>query len=298
MIGFLILVVFVNAGITKYLEGKERPSGNNWKQELMAENESLKQESDGVQIMTPSMKEFIHKQVAVNEYRIKNDLPPASKSTVWTFINDSAGLIPFAGLFVLIIAAGIVANEFSWGTIKVLLVKPYKRWKILLSKYIAVNLFLLLMLIVLFVFSGIAGAVLFGTGEAAANVHLAYVNGRVEEQSLFLYLIKSYAFSSLSIFLLVAMAFMISAVFRSSALAIGLSVFLLFTGGTITNLLASKFEWAKYSLFANTNLMQYVDGLPMVESMTMKFSVIILLIYFSLFHILAFAFFTRRDIAA
>ncbi|RWR12898.1 ABC transporter permease [Siminovitchia fortis] len=298
MIGFLILIVFVNAGITKYLEGKERPSGNNWKQELMAENESLKQESDGVQIMTPSMKEFIHKQVAVNEYRIKNDLPPVSKSTVWTFINDSAGLIPFAGLFVLIIAAGIVANEFSWGTIKVLLVKPYKRWKILLSKYIAVNLFLLLMLIVLFVFSGIAGAVLFGTGEAAANVHLAYVNGRVEEQSLFLYLIKSYAFSSLSIFLLVAMAFMISAVFRSSALAIGLSVFLLFTGGTITNLLASKFEWAKYSLFANTNLMQYVDGLPMVESMTMKFSVIILLIYFSLFHISAFAFFTRRDIAA
>ncbi|WP_144461334.1 ABC transporter permease [Siminovitchia fortis] len=298
MIGFLILVVFVNAGITKYLEGKERPSGNDWKQELMAENESLKQESDGVQIMTPSMKEFIHKQVAVNEYRIKNDLPPASKSTVWTFINDSAGLIPLAGLFVLIIAAGIVANEFSWGTIKVLLVKPYKRWKILLSKYIAVNLFLLLMLILLFVFSGIAGAVLFGTGEAAANVHLAYVNGRVEEQSLFLYLIKSYAFSSLSIFLLAAMAFMISAVFRSSALAIGLSVFLLFTGGTITNLLASKFEWAKYSLFANTNLMQYVDGLPMVDSMTMKFSVIILLVYFSIFHILAFAFFTRRDIAA
>ncbi|WP_145453457.1 ABC transporter permease subunit, partial [Staphylococcus epidermidis] len=71
----------------------------------------------------------------------------------------SAGLIPLAGLFVLIIAAGIVANEFSWGTIKVLLVKPYKRWKILLSKYIAVNLFLLLMLILLFVFSGIAGAV-------------------------------------------------------------------------------------------------------------------------------------------
>ncbi|GIN92114.1 ABC transporter permease [Siminovitchia terrae] len=298
MIGFLILIVFVNAGMTKYLEGKEKASGKDWKQELIAENESMKQEAEGVKVMPPSLKEFYDTETAINEYRIKNDLPPASESTVWTFINDSTGLISFAGLFVLIIAAGIVANEFSWGTIKVLLVKPYKRWKILLSKYIAVNLFLLLMLTVLFVFSGLVGAVLFGTGEASGNVHLAYVGGRVEEQSLFLYLIKSYAFNSLSIFLLAAMAFMISAVFRNSALAIGLSVFLLFTGGTITNLLASKFEWAKYSLFANTNLMQYVDGMPLVESMTMKFSIIILLIYFSFFHILAFSFFTKRDIAS
>ncbi len=298
MIGLLILILIANAGMTKYFEGKEKLSGNDWKQELMAENESLQQESEDVQIMTPSMKEFIHKQVAVNEYRIKNNIPPASGNTVWTFINDSTVLISFAGLFVLIIAAGIVANEFSWGTIKVLLVKPYKRWKILLSKYIAVNLFLLLMLAILFVFSGIAGALLFGTGDAAGNVHLVYTDGKVQEQSLLLFLLKSYAFNSLSIFLLAAMAFMISAVFRSSALAIGLSVFLLFTGGTVTNLLASKFEWAKYSLFANTNLMQYVDGVPLVDSMTMKFSVIILFIYFSIFHILAITFFTRRDIAS
>lgn len=297
MIGFLILVLIITAGMTKYLEGKEKAPSNDWKQELMAENESLKQNPEGMQIMTPSMKEFIHKQVAVNEYRIKNDLAPASQSTVWTFINDSTSLIPFAGLFVLIVAAGIVANEFSWGTIKVLLVKPYKRWKILLSKYIAVNLFLLLVLTILFVCSGIAGAVLFGTGDASNNVHLAYVDGQVQEQSLFLYLLKSYVFNSLSVFLLTAMAFMISAVFRNSALAIGLSVFLLFTGGTLTNLLASKFEWAKYSLFANTNLMQYIDGMPMVDSMTMNFSIIILLTYFSIFHMLAFVFFTRRDVA-
>ncbi|GIN20828.1 ABC transporter permease [Siminovitchia fordii] len=298
MIGLLILILIANAGMTKYFEGKEKPSGMDWKQELMAENESLQQESEDIQIMTPSMKEFIHKQVAVNEYRIKNNIPPASGNTVWTFLNDSTALIPFAGLFVLIIAAGIVANEFSWGTIKVLLVKPYKRWKILLSKYITVNFFLLLMLAILFVFSGIAGVLLFGTGDAAENVHLVYIDGQVQERSLLLFLLKSYAFNSLSIFLLAAMAFMISAVFRSSALAIGLSVFLLFTGGTVTNLLASKFEWAKYSLFANTNLMQYVDGMPLVDSMTMKFSVIILFIYFSIFHILAFTCFTRRDIAS
>ncbi|MFD1707763.1 ABC transporter permease [Siminovitchia sediminis] len=298
MIGLLILCIVAAAGITKYMEGKEKAASNDWKQELAAQNESLLKESDGIQITTPSMRAFTEKQVALNEYRIEHDIPPTTENTVWTFINDSASLIPFAGLFVLVIAAGIVANEFTWGTVKILLIKPYQRWKILLSKYIAVNLFLIFMLAILFVGAGLIGTILFGTGNAANNVHLAYVNGRVEEQSLLFYLLKSYVLHAIGVVLLAAMAFMISAVFRNSALAIGLSVFLLFTGGTVTNLLASKFNWAKYSLFANTDLMQYIDGIPLVEGMTMKFSVIVLLIYFLVFHLLAFSIFLKRDIAS
>ena len=58
------------------------------------------------------------------------------------------------------------------------------------------------------------------------------------------------------------MAFMISAVFRNSSLAIGLSIFLMMTGGELTGMFAMKFQWAKYVLFANTDLMQYFDGVP------------------------------------
>ncbi|MBM7713081.1 ABC transporter permease [Siminovitchia sp. FSL H7-0308] len=296
MMGLLILILIVTAGMMKYLDSKEKAENQDWKQELMAENENLKQQHEDMQIIGP--KDLIEQEIAINEYRIKNDLPPVEERTVWTFINDSISLIPFAGLFVLIVAAGIVANEFSWGTIKILLVKPYKRWKILLAKYFTVNLFLLLMLAILFVCASIIGAVLFGTGDSSSNVHLAYVNGQVKEQSLFLYLVKSYALNSLSVFLLAAMAFMISAVFKNSALAIGLSVFLLFTGETATKLLASKFEWAKYSLFANTNLMQYIDGMPLVDGMTLSFSIWMMILYFTIFQILAFLFFLKRDVTA
>jgi ABC-2 type transport system permease protein len=94
------------------------------------------------------------------------------------------------------------------------------------------------------------------------------------------------------------MAFMISSVFRNSSLAIGLSLFLLFTGAQFTVLLSIKFSWAKYILFANTDLMQYVDGTPMMEGMSMAFSVIILLIYFIVFQFLAFFVFKKRDVAA
>ncbi len=94
------------------------------------------------------------------------------------------------------------------------------------------------------------------------------------------------------------MAFMISAVFRNSSLATGLSIFLLFMGGTITAIIATKYSLAKYILFANTDLTQYMDGAPLVEGMTAGFSIIMLLIYFGVFQLLAFLVFTRRDIAA
>jgi ABC-2 type transport system permease protein len=59
-----------------------------------------------------------------------------------------------------------------------------------------------------------------------------------------------------------------------------------------------KFSWAKYILFANTDLIQYFEGTPMVEGMTLPFSIFMLLLYFALFQLLAFFVFQKRDVAA
>ena len=83
--------------------------------------------------------------------------------SVWGFVSDTSNLIQFAGLFAIIIAAGIVASEFNWGTIKLLLIRPIDRGKILASKYLAVIVFALMLLSVLFVFSTLLGLILFGT---------------------------------------------------------------------------------------------------------------------------------------
>jgi len=44
--------------------------------------------------------------------------------------------------------------------------------------------------------------------------------------------------------------------------------------------------------------MQYVEGTPMVEGMSMTFSIIMLLIYFAVFQLLAFTVFKKRDVAS
>ena len=53
-------------------------------------------------------------------------------------------------IFAVIIAADSVAGEFSTGTIKLLLIRPWSRSKILLSKYISLLLFILFFTVSLF----------------------------------------------------------------------------------------------------------------------------------------------------
>lgn len=298
MIGLIILGVIGSGALTKYYEGKvDTGSKKDWKTEVTAQIKADEQQIKDMPTTAASAKKFYEKNIEINKYRLTHNMAPSDQSSGFSFIKDNTMFISFVGLFTIIIAAGIVASEFSWGTIKLLLIRPLKRSKILLSKYLTVIVFGIFMLAILFVTSAIVGFVLFGSGSGD-NVHLAYTDGHVVEQNMLWYLIKTYLLSSIDVIMLITMAFMISAVFRNSSLAIGISVFLLLMGGNITQLLASKFDWAKFILFANTNLMQYFDGIPLVEGMTLGFSLIMLLVYFIIFIVLAFGVFMKRDVAA
>jgi ABC-2 type transport system permease protein len=167
----------------------------------------------------------------------------------------------------------------------------------LLSKYITILLFAIFLLVILFGYSAAIGAILFGPPEQP-SIYLNYNNGIVSEQSMFVHMLIYYGLNSINMIMLATMAFMLSAVFRNSSLAVGLSIFLMFTGTQLTELLSMKFSWAKYILFANTDLMPYFEGTPLIEGMTLSFSIVVLMAYFFLFHFLAFYVFNKRDIAA
>ncbi len=105
----------------------------NWKQELQAENKEMKQQmkETGNQTLIDNLKQ----NVAINQYRMDHNIPEDTGYTVWSYVTDSSMMTVLTGLFTIIIAAGIVANEFNWGTIKALAIRPLSRFQILLSKY-------------------------------------------------------------------------------------------------------------------------------------------------------------------
>ncbi|WP_308315118.1 ABC transporter permease [Bacillus sp. M6-12] len=292
---YLILtVILLVAAAVILFAMDDKGSDKNWKPVLQAENNSLEEQLKTVP--GEQNKYFIEKQIAENEYRIEKNIAPEDDYNVFGFMTDMMDMIVFVAIFTITIAAGMIANEFSWGTVKLLLIRPISRVKILLSKYIAVLLFSLSMIAVLLVFSFLIGAIFFGMGDGSP--YLAYIEGEIIEKNHILHLVVNYLLTSIGLFMLTTLAFMISAAFRNSSLAIGLSLFLLLMGTTLTNLLSVKFEWPKYILFANTDLIQYFDGVPLIEGMTLSFSITMLAIYFIVFHTIAFLAFVKRDVAA
>lgn len=286
LIGFLGLT-----GILTKTE-KSTPVKDNWKQELQTESAAMKKSMKE----EPMMKSHYERSIALNEYRISHDMKPLERKDQWSFIGDSTNAVQFILIFTIIVAGGTVASEFSWGTIKLLLIRPVSRTTILASKYVSTLLYALLMLIITFVSAWLIGGLLFGF-DGSPQSYLSYVDGKVLEENMVWHMWKEYGFLSVTLLLMTTFAFMLSTVFRNSSLAIGFSIFLSLSGGLIVQFL-SKYEWVKYVLFANVDLKQYIDGTPLVKGMTMNFSLGVLAVYFIIFVGLSLVVFNKRDVAA
>lgn len=296
MVALLLAAILGMGLIIKTLTKEESPPA--WQSSLIAENDSLKNmlSQDN---LPPKVREQYEQRVAVNEYRLKHNLPPVQPNSVWGFMNLSAGLVSLITLFTIIVGAGMVSSEFTWGTIKLLLIRPVSRTKILFSKYLSMFLFTFFLLMLLFLFSFVVGILLFG-GEGINTPDLTYWNGQVVEISYALHILILYGFGMVDLIMMATFAFMISSVFRNHSLAIGLSLFLMFTGKTAVGILSSfgHNEWVKYLLFANTDLSVYFGGVPPIEGMTLPFSIAVLIVYYLLFLFLSWIFFKKRDVAA
>ncbi|MBM7553732.1 ABC transporter permease [Thalassobacillus pellis] len=264
--------------------------GGNWEKALQEENAQLEKQMKENEFAG----DYATQQIALNEYRIEHDIAPGGYN-IWDFVQENQSNAAIISLFTIIVAAGIIANEFKWGTIKLLLLRPISRTKILFSKYVSVLVYAITMLVFLLILAVICGAIFFGI-EQSAQPYLYYQDGTVQEMPMIQLVSIKYFLGSVNLVMMASFAFMISAVFRNSSLAIGIAIFLMMAGNSIVMFFAD-YDWSKFILFANTDLTQHIIGTPMNEDLTLSFSVTVLLVYFVIFLTLAWAAFTKRDVA-
>ena len=93
-------------------------------------------------------------------HRINTNNPPVEEKSYRSFLAKSTDLVMLIVLFIIIIAGAIVASEFSNGSIKLSMISPYKRWKVLLSKYLVIFSTAVGMLIILYI-SSVVGKCLY-----------------------------------------------------------------------------------------------------------------------------------------
>lgn len=286
---YILLAVLVigGAALVSSVDSIQTEYSDNWKEELREENEQYQQE------ITEFDNTFSYELMERNNYYLENDIKPLDYGA-WQFTLENVGLVAVVSLLTIIIGSSIISNEYKWGTIKLLLIRPVSRNVILLSKFVATFVFALLTMIFLFLISMLGGGIFFGLEGVNPNTVISTVDG-FEYVPIVGEVMSEYAYRIVDLIMVSTLAFMISTIFKNSSIAVGIGVFILMGGNLITGIF-SRYEWSKYLLFANLDLQQYKSGNVLIEGMTLGFSITMLIIYFVVFVALAWTFFNKRDI--
>jgi ABC-2 type transport system permease protein len=245
--------------------------------------------------LSPTLRADAENKLKIAKYRLENDFPGPSDNP-WSALLTFSGLIEMVIVIAIILAADMVAGEYTTGTMKLLLIRPHSRAKILFSKYIAVSLFAIVMLTLLVVCGYAANALFYGWG----NIHMTdlFLNpqGQVVQLNVLMQIIKMYGLSIFPVMGYVTLAFAVSTVLRNSALALGISLFIMIVGNSMIEATA-KMKWLKFLPFANSDISLYIFHLPARPEMTLNFSIAVLLAYIAVLTLLSWYVFKKRDVS-
>lgn len=217
------------------------------------------------------------------------------------FIESAIDL--FIPLLVMVIASDLVSSEYSLGSVKLLLTRPVKRWKVLLSKYITLLLSISSIIAIVGFLSFLISGLVFGYGGWGAPIltgfntgpeGLDFSNVRLIEQWKFL--LMTFGLAWFVAVVVGTLSFMLSVLVRSTAAAMGIILATLISGAILNNVVSS-WESAKYLFMVNLKLTDYLTGsAPPIEGMTLPFSMLVLTIWWAAALIVSFSVFTRRDV--
>lgn len=221
--------------------------------------------------------------------------------------NDNRGILLelfdnyelFILIFIIMIAGSIISDEFSKGTVKLLLVRPYSRVKILFSKFIVCIMILLLFIAFVacsqFIFGGLIQG--FDSTSTPAVIYNHNTN-QIEVVGIISYIVLAVSAKLPMYLLLMTLAFACSTIFTNTAVSIVIPL-LGYMGSSLINQLGLIYNIKAILYFVTPNwdlTERLFGGLPTFEGLTIPFSLVICFIYFIIMVITMFTVFKKRNI--
>ncbi|WP_223069413.1 ABC transporter permease [Paenibacillus caui] len=299
----LVLVPMFTYAQMKISQRNQEKFGSDWRrsvQQAITDN----QNSLGSARIPEEWKKFRQVYIQQMKYYLDHDVNPQQPGAVTftrEFMDNASSL--FIPLLIMGIGSDIVSSERTAGTVKMLLTKPVRRWKVLLSKLITLIMFVSLTVVSTFVICyGISGLVFgyqgfdmpvfAGFQLQGSNVDLSAVHALPQ----WLYLFMQMGLIWFVGVVVALLAFMISVLVRSTAASIVIMMAALIAGSILTNM-ASAWTSAKYLFMVNLELTHYLSGTPApIEGMTLGFSLAVLAIWGIASLVVSFTVFTKQDI--
>ena len=178
--------------------------------------------------------------------------------TTKTVVNKIVLLSLVVLLLVIFTSGGVIVNEHINKTEKMLFTAPYKRWKILLGKFVYLILDMFLIWFIAFVILLLYGGIKYGFGELFTTKLIVRGN-QVIEVNYLLYVLKEMLLCSIPMISFLSCLFLISIATLSKTITIGFGIILL---------LSSQFMWyiivtLKLKFLIYTPFPYFILGLPL-----------------------------------
>lgn len=240
------------------------------------------------------------------QYYLDHDVNPNTPNAVTftsSFLENSVSL--FIPLMVLAVASDLVSSERSTGTIKMLLTRPVRRWRILLSKWVTLILYVSLIVVATVALAYLISGLAFGYEGWGEPVFVGFETqgsdielGAVHAVTRGAYLLMEMGLVWFSAVVVATIALMVSVLLRSTAASLVTMMAAVISGMILSNM-ASSWHSAKYLFNVNLDLTVYLQGTPPpIEGMTLGFSLAVLGVWGAAALAATFAVFTKQDILA
>ena len=235
------------------------------------------------------------------KYKIDNEMVK-SDSKMFTTGADLISSFEAPSFLVIIVllalSASTVAEEFNKGTIKQLLVKPYSRTKIVLSKFFAVLIVTISMLFILNIATTLINGLFNGDLKTVLDTSVVYdFNAhKAIPISTIKYSLLCFVYVLPKIILLSIFVFAVSVLFTNTAFALGMG-FGAYLSEQIFGLLIPRFKFLSYMPTVNYDLTPYMFGrIHDIEQLTFNNAIMVDSISFVVLFIFIIVVFKNKDI--
>jgi ABC-2 type transport system permease protein len=299
----VLVALFTYAQMKEVKSLQERLGTTDWRTQLQQDIVNTQNRLNSSSI-SEEFSEFLQIRVSQQEYYLEHDVDPSAPGAptfMRMFVENSIDLL--MPLMVVVVVGDLVSSELSGGTIKMLLTRPVKRWRILMSKFLTMILSVSFIVLSLGVLSYLISGAVFGysgwtmpilTGFTTSGENLDTTNVHLIYQ--WQYLLMELGLTWFVGIIVGSITLMLSVLMRSTAAVTGVMLATLISGPILANMVSS-WESAKYLFMVNLRITSYISGgAPPIQGMTLGFSMIVLSIWGIAALLVAFITFSRRDV--
>lgn len=205
----------------------------------------------------------------------------------------------FFVILILMVTSITVCEEFQTGTIKMLLIKPYSRCKILLSKYFTSLLILIISILFLIIVQFLIGIIIFDASSLSTRVVVYNCStNMLREYSVFVYMIIRILMKMPTFIILSLICLLIGVLSANNLVSLSITLLLYLFKSTLENLsIQYNLKFMKYFICMNWNFEDYLlNGRFKYPFINFKQSSITWVIYFILMIFLSIKIFRKKDI--